>query len=167
MSTIGFGYGSEWHLLRHLGYHRDDFDRAVEAAIPGSTGLRWLDAGFEADPAAANREPPRFLDREIEGLDFLPAPERERLATAWPRTGSLPVWDAVGRVGVGGEDCWLIVEGQRATSASSGAPARPNARTSGAAGSGSSPRSVAPRTNSGSRSGRRRGWPPTTSSATG
>jgi len=110
MSTIGSGYGSEWHLLRYLGYHRTELDRAVGSAIPGGTVVEWLDSRFESDPAAIDRDPPRSLDREIEGFEFLPAADRQRFLSAWPRTGSLPCWDAVARIDVEGEACWLIVE---------------------------------------------------------
>ena len=110
MSTIGRGYGSEWHLLRYLGYHRAELNRAVAAAAPGVTAVEWLDARFEADAAPFERDPPGRLDREIEGFDFLPAHQRRRLAPAWPRTGSPPCWDAVARIDVAGEGCWLIVE---------------------------------------------------------
>ncbi|MQB02127.1 MAG: hypothetical protein GEU78_18040 [Actinobacteria bacterium] len=44
--AIGYTYGSEWHLLRYLAYHREDLSRDVEAAIPGSKVLRWLDHGY-------------------------------------------------------------------------------------------------------------------------
>ena len=110
MSTIGLGYGSEWHLLRYIGYHQAELNRAVAAAVPGGTVVEWLDARFEADTAAIERDSPGRLDREIEGFDFLPADQRLQLAPAWPRTGSPPSWDAVARMDAAGEDCWLIVE---------------------------------------------------------
>ena len=110
MRTIGFGYGSEWHLLWYLGYHRGDLNLAINSVIPGGTVVEWLNTHFETDPAAIDRDPPRFLDREIEGFDFLPSAQRHQLPSAWPRTGSPPCWDAVARMEVDGETCWLIVE---------------------------------------------------------
>lgn len=114
MGTIGYTYGSEWHLLRFLGYHRDAFNRAIEEAVPGSMIIDWLGTGFETSPSAIDREPPRFLDREFEGIGFLPPAERDRLHPSlnefWPTTGSLPNWDAVGQIRAGGEDAWLLVE---------------------------------------------------------
>jgi hypothetical protein len=114
MSKVGYTYGSEWHVLRYLGYHRDALDRAVEEAIPGSSVLGWLDWDFEQRPAAIDRRPPRSLDREFEGIAFLPAPEQDRLRTPlgdfWPCTGSPPNWDAVGRIEVDGHANWLVVE---------------------------------------------------------
>lgn len=114
MSKIGYTYGSEWHLLRYLGYHRDAMNRAVEVTIPGSTVRAWLDQHFEERPVVLDGKPPRFLDREFEGIDFLPGPKRDRLRKPlgdfWPTTGSLPNWDAVGRVELQGQSFWLIVE---------------------------------------------------------
>jgi len=114
MSKIGYTYGSEWHLLRYLGYHREAFNQAVQQAVPGSADLGWLDWGFEQRAAAIDKAPPRFLDVEFEGLDFLPERDRERLGPAlqafWPQTGALPNWDAVGRANLNGQMTWLIVE---------------------------------------------------------
>ena len=114
MSRIGYTYGSEWHLLRYLSYHRDEFDLAVEATIPGCSVLGWLDSTFERRPSSGDGGPPRFLDRKYENLDFLPGPDRDRLRGPlggfWPSTGSHPSWDAVGRVKVGEHTSWLIVE---------------------------------------------------------
>lgn len=114
MSKIGYTYGSEWHLLRYLGYHRDALDRAVRRSIPYSSVPRWLDWGFERRLTAVEKGPPRFLDDEFAGVDFLTAPEQDRLRTPlrgfWPCTGNLPNWDAIARLNIGGEPSWLIVE---------------------------------------------------------
>ena len=103
MAEIGDGYGSEWHLLRYLGRHRDDLDGRVIAEI-AATSVRWRD--FLFDP-----EKPR-LDREWEGLDFLPERHPALLAWAqhWPQSGTQQNWDAVGRAKIDGTDEWLLVE---------------------------------------------------------
>ncbi len=114
MSTIGYGYGSEFHLLRFLGYHRNALNQAIEDAIPRSAVLDWLDFAFESNPSTLAGEPPRQLDKEFKGLDFLTGPEKARLTPIlpdfWPTTGNLPNWDAVGKIRVAGEEAWLIVE---------------------------------------------------------
>lgn len=114
MSTIGFGYGSEWHLLRFLGYHRDILNRSIECSIPNGMIIDWLGTPFEANTSAIAKEPPRFLDREFEGINFLPPDDQRRLGRHldefWPTTGSKPNWDAVGRVRVADEEAWLLVE---------------------------------------------------------
>lgn len=35
MGKMGNGYGSEFHLLRYLGYHRHDLNREVEKTTGG------------------------------------------------------------------------------------------------------------------------------------
>jgi hypothetical protein len=64
MSTIGYGYGSEWHLLRWLGYHRSELDERVCAKL-GADAIEWRDSHF-------NRKPRRLFDRDHEwvNLDF-------------------------------------------------------------------------------------------------
>ena len=129
MGTIGYSYGSEWHLLRLLGYHRDDLDRRIEEVVPGGRILRWLPARYETDAARVDRpplspvfeprsgkfiHPPRLLDAELEGIGFLPDETppgvRQAWADYWPRRGKQQHWDAVGRIDVGGEVYWLLVE---------------------------------------------------------
>jgi hypothetical protein len=70
MSTIGYGYGygSEWQLLRFLGYHRDHLNDAIRSKVPNSEVLDWLDGRFETTPAAVDKDPPRYLDLEFGGL---------------------------------------------------------------------------------------------------
>src|SRR5438270_456404 len=98
-------------LARELGCSTKTIQRdllALEEAVPGSTIIDWLGTGFETSPSAIDREPPRFLDREFEGINFLPPADRDRLQPSlnefWPTTGSLPNWDAVGQIKVGCED---------------------------------------------------------------
>jgi len=108
MSKIGRGYGSEWHLLRHLGRHR----AALNAAVLGKTGgeaVRWLDF-----PPGPDGEGP---DAEWQGLDFLPpdSPAREAWREFWPQTGNAPNWDAVGQLTVADACEWLLVEAKAHT----------------------------------------------------
>jgi hypothetical protein len=103
MAEMGDGYGSECHLLRFLGRHRDQFDRLVLSST-GAYTVRWLD--FHFDPTR------RWQDGERKGLDFLP-PDHPAVAAwtkYWPQRGSQPNWDAVGVVSIGGADEWLLVE---------------------------------------------------------
>jgi len=103
--SIGYGYGSEWHLLRWMGRHRQEFDQRVLAAIGhGKAQLDWLDCTLA--PGAT------WLDAEIKGLDFLPAGDsvRARWEQEWPQTGNVPNWDAVGRLHGDGSTDWLLVE---------------------------------------------------------
>src|SRR5437773_2055981 len=98
MGQIGYGYGSEWHLLRYLGRHRRELNRGVEkqiASTEGDPGFRvadWLDFDFDRSK--------RFLDRELVGVNFLDDGHPARIAwqNFWPRTRRpehQPNWDAI------------------------------------------------------------------------
>src|SRR5690349_3031206 len=86
---MGYGYGSECHLLRWMGRHRQAFDRAVCAALGRPTGtLRWLDFGFDARKD--------WPDAELKGLEFLQdATLMERWSAWWPQRRGIHNWDAV------------------------------------------------------------------------
>ena len=64
MAKIGHGYGSESHLLRWMGRHRNLFDQYVSKSV-GRLGspIHWLDFNF-----APNNPWP---DSELKGLEFL------------------------------------------------------------------------------------------------
>ena len=62
MAEMGDGYGSECHLLRFLGRHRERFNEMVSAKI-GSDAVRWIDFHFDRNK--------RWMDGERKGLDFL------------------------------------------------------------------------------------------------
>jgi hypothetical protein len=123
MGTIGFTYGSEWHLLRYLGYHRNELNRLIEQIIPGKNVKveSWLDFHFEETPVANLQPPvllfPRILDAERTGYDFLPPGQLHDIPAHWSiyfppgLEGDGPQnWDAVGKLIVDGEEHWLIVE---------------------------------------------------------
>ena len=66
MTQIGYGYGSEFQLLRFLGHHRNDLEEAIRKAIGDSHGnFYWFDFDF------ADREKVISGDSEICGLSFL------------------------------------------------------------------------------------------------
>ena len=103
MAEIGYGYGSEWHLLRFLGYHRNVLDSAILRAI-GGQGIEWLDFPF--------KQAKKFYDDEWKGLDFLETEHlaRKEWSSYWPTSGNRQNWDAVGRLRIGGQEEWLLVE---------------------------------------------------------
>ena len=106
MGIMGHGYGSEFHLLRYLGYHRGDLNRAIGQQT-GGRGLDWLDFDFDS-----HRKFPH-LDAEWRGVDFLP-PDFEGVKTAWagfrPQTGNVPNWDAVGLLQADSHTEFILVE---------------------------------------------------------
>ena len=109
MSRIGRGYGSEFHLLRYLGYHRD----ALKAAIGRVTGAEvdWYDVPFSTKPSS-------FYYDEWKGVEFLPAghPARREWHSFWPKSpGNAPRWDAVGHLHWRNRDAFLLVEAKSHT----------------------------------------------------
>ncbi len=94
MAHMGDGYGSECHLLRWMGRHRNLFDQRVSAAVgmPGSA-LKWMDFGFH------ERNP--WPDSELRGLEFLyHIPNlKANWQEFWPTGKGIHNWDAVGWIG--------------------------------------------------------------------
>ncbi len=104
MGKIGYGYGSEWHLLRYLGYHRHTLNNEILKSIGGQS-ITWLDFEF------TTKNKPLARDREWRGLEFIDAPVVQQLWRGyWPQTGSPPNWDAVGKLTFDKETAWLLVE---------------------------------------------------------
>ena len=103
MSKLHSEYGSELHLLRYMGRHREELDRLVGAAIGGEV-VRWLDFAF-----ARGNTPP---DAEPKGIAWSsPDADRSRAwREFWPVTGEQMNWDAVGEATVKGKRAWLMVE---------------------------------------------------------
>lgn len=103
MGTIGYGYGSEWHMLRYLGRHRHALTDAI-AAPCACRDITWLDVPF--DPGH------RFHDAEWKGLDFLTDEHgsiRTEWEREWPQTGNVMNWDAVGwAIGKSGHELILV-----------------------------------------------------------
>ena len=65
MAQIGYGYGSEYHLMRFLGHHRDLFEKQIKTALNVEGAIHWLDFEFD-DPMASISG-----DKELKGLSFL------------------------------------------------------------------------------------------------
>ena len=116
MGTIGYGYGSEWHFLRYLGYHRHSLNKAIEDTISNDTGRNdvkvadWIDFDFQNQP-----EDGLHRDKEWVGLSFLPSnlPIHKEWANFWPpkkNHRNQQNWDAVGYVQVDSQNEILLVE---------------------------------------------------------
>jgi len=104
MGKIGHGYGSEWHLLRYLGYHRACLSEHILRHIGGQS-LTWLDFRF-LPPNKSNKH-----DGEHIGIDFLGDTHvREAWRSFWPQSGNSQNWDAVSEIRVNSQQEWLLVE---------------------------------------------------------
>jgi hypothetical protein len=104
MGKIGCGYGSEWHLLRYLGYHRKDLSQKT-LDVTGGNSIEWLDFGF------SKKNAPLRDDKELSGLEFIEDEHvQERWKSFWAQAGNAQNWDAVGKIHFDDRDEWLLVE---------------------------------------------------------
>ena len=104
MAKLGYGYGSDFHLLRFLGRHRNYFDSLILSKL-GYSGKKidWLDFKFDKSQFPQ--------DREYIGIEFL---ENEKYYKKieqswkgfWPSPRNAQNWDAVGKI----DDEWILVE---------------------------------------------------------
>lgn len=118
MARIGCGYGSECHLLRYLGRHREFLDEEITRKV-GASSVTWLDFHFDRElfdrlrsrGSHSDRSQPWF-DRERQGLDFLPpdSPAFRKWTEVWPQSGTPISWDAIGQVTIQNRKEWLLVE---------------------------------------------------------
>lgn len=112
MAEMGLGYGSEWHLLRYLGRHRDELDAKLLAETGGDE-IQWLDFKFTRDQT-------KYFDRELKGMEFILPDTGSRILSQsrlrdewrrfWPQGGESQNWDAVGVVRRSSHYEWLLVE---------------------------------------------------------
>jgi len=110
MAGLNPHYGSELHVLRMLGRHREFFNRKVLDAT-GADGIEWLD--FPSGNVRREGKKKPAWDCEWDHLNFLSDGDsaRESWGRAWPLHRKGPHWDAIGRLRFGGEICeWLLVE---------------------------------------------------------
>jgi hypothetical protein len=104
MGKIGYGYGSEWHLLRYLGYHREYLTNEV-LKLTGGNSVRWFD--FQFSPVRV----PLRDDRELVGLEFMDKPHvQDAWREFWPQSGKAQNWDTIGEVQYDNSKEWLLVE---------------------------------------------------------
>lgn len=112
MGDLGYGYGSECHLLRWMGRHRHALDQAVLHALSlTSSSIDWLDFDF-----ASGRT---WADAELKGLEFLTGVKwaylQAKWAEFWPLGSGIHNWDAVGWLNIDGGKELLLVEAKAHT----------------------------------------------------
>lgn len=58
MAQIGYGYGSEWQLLRMLGHHRNYFFKELrrQLNLPQDAEIHWLDYGFDESNISGDKK---------------------------------------------------------------------------------------------------------------
>ncbi len=108
--TIGYGYGSEWHLLQYLGRRRDAFTRKIED-LTGVSSIHWL------DHRESNASTDALRVQELVALEFLD-PEhqaRSEWERRWPSRGGVHNWDAVGQGLSHDHQTWILIEAKAHT----------------------------------------------------
>ncbi len=110
MATIGYGYGSEWHLLQYLGRRREVFTRRIEALTEVSP-IHWQD---HRETDTSNGAP---KVRELVGLEFMDPhdPARQEWQRRWPQRRAVHNWDAVGQGLTHDRPTWILVEAKANT----------------------------------------------------
>ena len=108
--TIGYGYGSEWHLLQYLGRRRHAFTRKIES-LTGVSSIQWLDHTVSDASTGAPKV------RELVGLEFLDSqhPARLEWERRWPARGAVHSWDAVGQGFSNDRQTWILIEAKAHT----------------------------------------------------
>ena len=76
MGKIGYGYGSERHLLHYFVRHRNTLNKAILHVIGDQGVIEWLDFGF------SSKEP---YDIEIKGLEFLTDTKYNEIKNQWKK----------------------------------------------------------------------------------
>jgi hypothetical protein len=109
MARLNPCYGSELHLLRMLGRHREYFNRRV-CEVTRAEHVEWLD--FPSGKMRRDRQGTIHWDREWHQLQFLPAGDAASKVwgAAWPTHRTGHNWDAIGRLSFGPAREWLLVE---------------------------------------------------------
>ena len=107
MAQLGYGYGSEFHLLRWMGRHREALNGKVQELI-GLKGIEWLDFDFDKGKDIPDKELKglSFLSNDARGEDVIKDFKDQNCERSWPQRGELMNWDAVGRTG----DTYILCE---------------------------------------------------------
>ncbi|MBU1422825.1 MAG: hypothetical protein KKG06_06540 [Bacteroidetes bacterium] len=107
MSKIGYGYGSEWHLLRYLGYHRQYLTDKIISEVPPFQCYNyiWKDVKF------SNSNNLLGWENEHKGIDIYSSKSlNDEWTKYWPQTGNVQNWDAVGEINGKDTDEYIFVE---------------------------------------------------------
>lgn len=109
MAEIGYGYGSEFQLMRFLGHHREELDKTIKEQIGVNGDIHWLDFGYTKQSISG--------DLENKGLAFIsriPFVSKEQLSSIINEYHTYKInkidnwqsWDAIFYI----EDCIYLVE---------------------------------------------------------
>lgn len=103
-AKLGLGYGSEFHLLRLLGRHRNSFDLKILSALNyQNKKIEWLDFKYDSK---------QFIpDKEYVGIEFLEnsfnySDLKKSWSKYWPSINNAQNWDAICKI----DDEWILIE---------------------------------------------------------
>ena len=103
MAEIGCGYGSEFHLMRFLGHHRQELNKMIKEATGESGDIQWLDFPFDDNRISGDGEW-KGIECFKEELNYDDI--KVKWQKFWPQTGTAMNWDGIFRIG----DTWFFVE---------------------------------------------------------
>lgn len=96
MGEMGFGYGSEYQLLRFMGRYRKELNNLIKNAMKISVEPSWFDFIRKADTDGNSK------DHELKGIEFLKGDESidfKKLMLMWkeywPTSGNAHNWDGI------------------------------------------------------------------------
>lgn len=103
MSIMGYGYGSEYQLMRYLGHHRSYLDGQIQQVTGSKSPIRWFDY-----PVIKNAFP---QDGELKNIDCFKNESfytdiQSKWKKFWPQRGNSHNWDGV----FCQDDYWYFVE---------------------------------------------------------
>ncbi len=106
MGQMALGYGSEFHLLRWIGRHRNEFDKRIKQEL-NIDNIAWLDFDFDINKT--------IPDKELIGLSFLKNDSSfnsvlSKWNDEWPQTGNSMNWDLVGFTVQNDVKTWILIE---------------------------------------------------------
>jgi hypothetical protein len=92
MAEIGYGYGSEFQLLRFLGHHRIEFENIIRENTLFKDNFQWLDFPYDSHRIS--------MDGEYNGISFLEDRKdfsdlKNKWINFWPNSGNQQNWDAI------------------------------------------------------------------------
>lgn len=105
MAEIGYGYGSEYQLLRMLGHHRNFLNSQIQKTLGTNEEIKWAD--YPVNDSRIS------LDGEWKGIDFIFRENKAELSKIknnwknyWPSSTNSQNWDGIFKVGT----TWYFVE---------------------------------------------------------
>lgn len=94
MAQIGYGYGSEWQLLRFMGRHRKELETKIREVIGAKGDFDWLDFDYTSRKSVITG------DKELLKLDWIEkvaanVESLDKIKEKFAESKIAPNWDAI------------------------------------------------------------------------